>query len=213
MADFDRKSLRKIFEDAEIEVPKDVLGQICNLHTTSNEDLTESVKTLKADLEKAERERDTYKAKAPKEGEETVSKEDYDKLKKEYDDYKADITAKTTRTEKENAFRELLKSVGVSEKRLNAIIKVSDIDGLELDKDGKIKNAEKHTESIKTEWAEFIETTTTRGANTANPPANSGKGVKTKEEIYKMENGRYVLSASERQAELAKLYQSSEKGD
>ena len=176
MADFDRKSLRKIFEDAEIEVPKDVLGQICNLHTTSNEDLTESVKTLKADLEKAERERDTYKAKAPKEGEETVSKEDYDKLKKEYDDYKSDITAKTTRTEKENAFRELLKSAGVSEKRLNAIIKVSDIDGLELDKDGKIKNADKHTETIKTDWAEFIETTTTRGANTANPPAGNGGG-------------------------------------
>ena len=176
MADFDRKSLRKIFEDAEIEVPKDVLGQICNLHTTSNEDLTESVKTLKADLGKAERERDTYKAKAPKEGEETVSKEDYDKLKKEYDDYKADITAKTTRTEKENAFRELLKSAGVSEKRLNAIIKVSDIDGLELDKDGKIKNADKHTETIKTDWAEFIETTTTRGANTANPPAGNGGG-------------------------------------
>ena len=190
MADFDRKSLRKIFEDAEIEVPKDVLGQICNLHTTSNEDLTESVKTLKADLEKAERERDTYKAKAPKEGEETVSKEDYDKLKKEYDDYKADITAKTTRTEKENAFRELLKSVGVSEKRLNAIIKVSDIDGLELEKDGKIKNADKHTESIKTEWAEFIETTTTRGANTANPPANNGKGTgKTREEILAIKDG------------------------
>ena len=176
MAEFDRKSLRKIFADAEIEVPKDVLGQICNLHTTSNEDLTESVKTLKADLEKAERERDTYKAKSPKEGEETVLKSDYDKLKKDFDDYKADITAKTTRTEKENAFRELLKSVGVSEKRFNAIIKVSDIDGVELDKDGKIKDAEKHTETVKSEWADFIETTTTKGANTANPPAGNGGG-------------------------------------
>jgi Ribonuclease G/E len=190
MAEFDRKALRKIFEDAEIEVPKDVLGQICNLHTTSNEDLTESVKTLKADLEKAERERDTYKAKAPKEGEETVLKSEYDALKREYDDYKADITAKNTRTEKENAFRELLKSVGVSEKRLNAIIKVSDIDGLELDKDGKIKDADKHTETVKTEWADFIETTTTQGANTANPPANTGKGTtKTKEEIMAIKDG------------------------
>jgi Ribonuclease G/E len=190
MAEFDRKALRKIFEDAEIEVPKDVLGQICNLHTTSNEDLTESVKTLKADLEKAERERDTYKAKAPKEGEETVLKSDYDTLKKEYDDYKADVNSKNTRTAKENAFRELLKSVGVSEKRLNAIIKVSDIDGLELDKDGKIKDAEKHTETVKTEWADFIETTTTKGANTANPPANNGKGTgKTKEEILAIKDG------------------------
>ena len=176
MAEFDRKSLRKIFADAEIEVPKDVLGQICSLHTDSLDGLNDTVKDLKTDLEKAERERDTYKAKAPKEGEETVSKEDYDKLKNEYDDYKADVDAKNTRTEKENAFRELLKSAGVSEKRLNAIIKVSDIDGLELDKDGKIKDADKHTETVKTEWADFIETTTTRGANTANPPAGNGGG-------------------------------------
>lgn len=203
MADFDRKALRKIFEDAEIEVPKDVLGQICNLHTTSNEDLTESVKTLKADLEKAERERDTYKAKAPKEGEETVLKSEYDTLKKEYDDYKADVDAKKTRTEKENAFRELLKSVGVSEKRLNAIIKVSDIDGLELDKDGKIKDADKHTETVKKEWADFIETTTTQGANTANPPANNGGTKMTKADIYKKDDkGRYVLSTEERQKAL-----------
>ncbi len=199
MAEFDRKALRRIFEDAEIEVPKDVLGQICNLHTTSNEDLTESVKTLKADLEKAERERDTYKAKAPKEGEETVLKSEYDTLKKEYDDYKADVDAKNTRTEKENAFRELLKSVGVSEKRLNAIIKVSDIDGLELDKDGKIKDADKHTESVKSEWADFIETDTTKGADTANPPANNGKGTtKTKEEIMA------IKDTATRQAEIAK---------
>lgn len=212
MAIFGKAKLREIFEQAEIEVSKDVLNRICDLHTDSLDGLNDTVKDLKESLATAERERDDYKAKAPKDGVETVSKEDYDKLKKEYDDYKADITAKNTRTEKENAFRELLKSAGVSEKRLNAIIKVSDIDGLELDKDGKIKDAEKHTETIKSEWADFIETTTTKGANTANPPANSGKGVKTKEEIYKMENGRYVLSASERQAELAKLYQ-SEKGD
>ncbi len=202
MAEFDRKSLRKIFEDAEIEVPKDVLGQICNLHTTSNEDLTESVKTLKADLEKAEHERDDYKAKAPKDGVETVTKEEYDKLKQEYDDYKADITAKNTRTEKENAFRELLKSAGVSEKRLNAIIKVSDIDGLELDKDGKIKNADKHTETVKTEWADFIETTTVKGANTANPPANNGKQTMTKKDIMAIKDYNERVSAIEQHPEL-----------
>lgn len=203
MAEFDRKSLRKVFADAEIEVPKDVLGQICSLHTDSLDGLNDTVKDLKADLEKAERERDTYKAKAPKDGVETVEKEEYDKLKKEYDDYKADIAAKNTRTEKENAFRELLKSAGVSEKRLNAIIKVSDIDGLELDKDGKIKDADKHTETVKTEWADFIETTTTKGADTATPPTNNGGTKMTKAEIYKKDDkGRYVLSTEERQKAL-----------
>lgn len=197
-------------------IEADKVDEIINAHIEVVDGLKEERDNFKKDADKlADVEKKLAKAeeKIAKNGDgETVSKEDYDKLKKEYDDYKADITAKTTRTEKENAFRDLLKSVGVSEKRLNAIIKVSDIDGLELDKDGKIKNADKHTETIKSEWAEFIETTTTRGANTANPPANSGKGVETKEEIYKMENGRYVYSANERQEKLAKLYQ-SEKGD
>ena len=199
MAEFDRKALRKIFEDAEIEVPKDVLGQICNLHTTSNEDLTESVKTLKADLEKAERERDTYKAKAPKEGVETVLKEDFDKLQKEYDDYKADVTAKETKRTKEHAVREFYKGVGVSEKRLDSVMKVTNLDDFELDKDGKIKDAEKHTEKAKAEWADFISTTTEKGANTANPPANNGgASTKTKEEIMSIKDG------SVRRAEMAK---------
>jgi hypothetical protein len=190
MADFDRKSLRKIFEDAEIEVPKDVLGQICNLHTTSNEELTESVKTLKADLEKAERERDDFKAKAPKEGVETVSKEDYDKLKKEYDDYKADIGSKETLRAKQTAYRELAKASGLSEKGVEKAVKYANYEDVDLDNDGKIKNAETHTENIKSEWSDYIETTTTRGANTANPPANSGKGTgKTKDEILAIKDG------------------------
>ena len=114
MAIFGKAKLREIFEQAEIEVSKDVLNRICDLHTDSLDGLNDTVKDLKESLATAERERDDYKAKAPKDGVETVLKEDYDKLKKEYDDYRADITAKTTRTEKENAFRDLLKSVGVS---------------------------------------------------------------------------------------------------
>ena len=203
MAIFGKAKLREIFEQAEIEVSKDVLNRICDLHTDSLDGLNDTVKDLKESLATAERERDDYKAKAPKDGVETVSKEDYDKLKREYDDYKADITAKNTRTEKENAFRELLKSAGVSEKRLNAIIKVSDIDGLELDKDGKIKDADKHTETVKTEWADFIETTTTKGADTATPPTNNGGTKMTKADIYKKDDkGRYILSTEERQKAL-----------
>jgi hypothetical protein len=189
-------------------IEADKVDEIINAHIEVVDGLKEERDKFKEDAEKlagVEKELNKAKEKLAKNGEgETVSKEDYDKLKKEYDDYKADITAKNTRTEKENAFRELLKSVGVSEKRFNAIIKVSDIDGLELDKDGKIKDAEKHSESVKSEWADFIETTTTRGANTANPPANSGgSGKMTKADIYaKDEKGRYKLSTEERQKAL-----------
>ena len=183
---------RKFLSAMGIEAEK--VDEIINAHIEVVDGLKEERDNFKKDAEKladVEKELTKAKEKLAKNGEgETVSKEDYDNLKKEYDDYKADITAKNTRTEKENAFRELLKSVGVSEKRFNAIIKVSDIDSLELDKDGKIKDAEKHTENVKSEWADFIETTTTKGANTANPPANNGKGTgKTKEEILAIKDG------------------------
>jgi hypothetical protein len=183
---------RKFLSAMGIEADK--VDEIINVHIEVVDGLKEERDNFKKDAEKLpdiQKQLDKANEKLAKNGEgETVSKEDYDKLKREYDDYKADITAKNTRTEKENAFRELLKSVGVSEKRFNAIIKVSDIDGLELDKDGKIKDADKHTENVKSEWADFIETTTTKGANTANPPANNGKGTgKTKEEILAIKDG------------------------
>ena len=57
---------------------------------------------------------------------------------------------------KETAYRALLKEAGVSEKRIDTVLKVSDIDGIEL-ADGKIKNADELTESVKKEWADFIE--------------------------------------------------------
>lgn len=190
MAIFGKSKLREIFEQAEIEVSKDVLNRICDLHTESLDGLNDTVKDLKQSLADAERERDDYKAKAPKDGEETVPKSDYDKIKREYDDYKAGIDAEKTHTAKEHAYRELLKAAGVSDKRISAVVKVTDIDGIELDKDGKIKDAEERANNIKTEWADFIETTTTKGANTANPPANNGKGNgKTKEEILAIKDG------------------------
>ena len=204
MAEFTRKELKKIFEAAEIEVPKDVLGQICDLHTSSNEDLTESVKTLRLDLEKAEQERDEFKAKAPKDGEATVLKADYDKLQGDFENYKNEIKEKETRATKEVAMRELYKSIGISEKRLDAVLKVTNIDEVELDKEGKVKDADSRKEAAKTEWADFIETTTTRGTLTPTPPANNGGSKMTKADIYKKdENGRYVLNTAERQKALA----------
>lgn len=137
-------------------------------------------------------------------GKKTVSKEDYDALKTEYDNYKADITAKEIKAAKESAFRELVKAAGVSEKRISSIIKVSDIDGIELDKDGKIKDAEELSDKIKSEWADFIPTVETKGAETAKPPVNSGKASITKADIYKKdEHGKYILTALERQKALA----------
>lgn len=192
---------RKFLSALGIEADK--VDEIINAHIEVVDGLKEERDGFKADAEKlADVQKQLNKAneKLAKQGEgETVSKEDFDKLQKEYDDYKADITAKETKRTKDHAVREFYKGVGVSEKRIDAIMKVTNLDDFELDKDGKIKDAEKHTEKAKTEWADFIPTTTEKGANTANPPANNGGGsTKTKEEIMSIKDG------SVRRAEMAK---------
>lgn len=192
---------RKMLKAMGIE--EDKIEQIIEAHTETVSALKDERDSYKEDAEKladVQKELNTAKEKIAKHGDgETVSKTEFDELKKEYEDYKKDITAKETRTAKVNAFRDLLKAAGVSDKRFDTVIKVSDIDGLELDKDGKIKDAEKITENIKTEWADFIPTTTVVGANTANPPATTGGSFKTRAEIMK------IKDTTERQAALAEF--------
>lgn len=196
---------RKFLSALGIEADK--VDEIINAHIEVVDGLKEERDGFKADAEKladVQKKLDKANDKLAKQGEgETVLKEDFDKLQKEYDDYKADITAKETKRTKEHAIREFLKGVGVSEKRLDSVMKVTNLDDFELDKDGKIKDAEKHTEKAKAEWADFISTTTERGANTATPPTNNGGSKMTKADIYKKDDkGRYVLSTEERQKAL-----------
>ncbi|MBQ6127099.1 hypothetical protein IJI69_00415 [Candidatus Saccharibacteria bacterium] len=135
--------------------------------------LTETNKTLEADKKKLE----------------AGQSDKYDELKKQFDDYKTEVLGKETRSEKEKAYAELLRTAGVSEKRINAILKVTDIDSLELDKDKKIKDEANKLTAIKAEWADFIEKKSVQGANTATPPQNTGGNVaKTREEIMKIKD-------------------------
>ena len=98
----------------------------------------------------------------------------YDALMDEYTNYKNDIAEKDKKASKTEAYKKLLKETGVSEKRISSVVKVADIDSIELDEEGKIKDAEKLGESIKEEWADFIEVKKEKGAETDNPPANNG---------------------------------------
>ena len=185
-------------EDEKIE-------QIMEAHIETVDALKEQRDAYKADAEKlADVQKQLDKANKDLEasGKDTY-KVKYEAIKEEFDSFKKEQAAKETHSAKESAYRELLKAAGISEKRIAAILKVSDIDSVELDENGAIKDANKLTESIKAEWADFIPTTTTRGAQTSNPPANNNGGAMTKADIYKKDDhGRYVLSAAERQKAL-----------
>ena len=149
---------------------------------------------VKAELEK----QPTTKAENVKDSEE------YKALKKSFDDYKAEVTAKETKAAKEAAYRAILKDANLSEKGIEKAVKYAEWDKIELEADGKIKGASDHIKAVKEEWAEYVTTTTTTGAKTSTPPANTGGAKLTKAEIYaKDEHGRYKLSASERQKALA----------
>lgn len=127
----------------------------------------------------------------------------YEAVKQEYDGYKQEQAQKEARAAKERAYRELLRQAGVSERRLDAVLRVSDLDSVELDESGKVRDADSLTAGIQSEWADFIQTTSTQGAQTATPPANTGQAM-SRQDIYRKDGrGRYVLSTAERQQALA----------
>ena len=113
-------------------------------------------------------------------------------------DYKAQQTQKDTHAAKEAKFRELLKSAGVLDKYADRVVRLSgeDIDKLELDDKGEVKDAKKLTDSLKSDWGDFVGTTTTTGAKVDTPPTNTGSKM-TKEQIIN------IKDASERQAAIA----------
>lgn len=187
---------RKMLKAMNIE--EDKIEQIIDAHS-------ETVDALKAD-------RDAYKedaaklAAVQKELDELKAKGDdgykakYEAEKAAHDALKADIAAKETKKAKTDAYRELLKGANIDEKRIATILRAEapTIDKIELDADGKIKNAEQYTESIKSDWADFIVTQSAKGANTATPPAHGGAAsTKTKEDILK------IKDAGERQKAIA----------
>ena len=171
-------------------IEADVIEEIITAHT-------DTVNALKDKLDEA----DKYKAKADK-YEETKkelddlradvaknSDKDYDALKKEFDDYKADVANKETRTAKEAAYKEVLKDAGIPEKHFAKILKYSDVDGVELDEKGKIKDSKELLKSIKDEWGDHVETQGKQGTNTPNPPSGAGGGSgRTKEDIMKIKD-------------------------
>lgn len=115
-------------------------------------------------------------------------KEKYEKEHKAFEDFKADQTAKETHTTKEKAMRDILKEIGISEKRLDSVLKLCDIDGVELTENGDVKGKDKLIATLKEDWADFIVTSSTQGAQITTPPSNNGGQTISKEEIVKIKD-------------------------
>lgn len=200
---FDMALTRKFLSALGIEEEK--ADQIMQGHVETVDGLKAERDQYKADAEKlpgVQKELDDLKAA----GDKDPWRVKYDALKEDFDNYKTQQTAKETKAAKQAAYRELLKDAGIAEKRIDAVLRVSDVDSVKLGKDGKIVDAENLTKSIKDEWADFIVSSELVGAKTPTPPVNNGGKVMTREDIYKRdERGQFMLDATQRQAALAQV--------
>lgn len=210
---FGRADIREILTEAGAteENIEAATSKLVRLHLgvvdalkNDNDTLTSRVtaaEKLKAQLDSAtkrlaELEEADYKTKY--EAEKAAS----EKITKEYENYKNEQAKKAARAAKETAFTGILKDAGIPERHYATIIKYRDIDALELDENGKVKNAGDIRKEIMADFEPYIEKTTEKGANTANPPANNGgKTTVTKEEIMNIKN------TAERQAAIAEHHE------
>lgn len=194
---------RKMLQAMDIE--KENIDLIIEGHTETVDSLKASRDEYKAkvdDLKSQVSQYESLKESMVDKEEYDSLKSKYDKLKGEYEDYKGSIAEKDTKATKTEAYKALLKEAGVSEKRIGSVVRVADLGSIELDEDGKIKNADDLKGKIKEEWADFIEVKTEKGAKTENPPANNGGRTMTKEQIMEIKDTSERQKAMRENAEL-----------
>ncbi|MBR5678682.1 MAG: hypothetical protein IKX20_11190 [Paludibacteraceae bacterium] len=170
-----RKMLKAMgIEDEKIE-------QIIEAHSETVDGLKSEMdalkSTAKSDADKVvalQKELDDTKALVLEKEGKNPWKVKYDALHEEFEGYKTEEQKKATKAAKESAYRALLKETGIAEKRIASVVRVSDIDSLELGEDGKFKNNDDLVKKIKEDWSDFIATESTKGAETTTPPANNG---------------------------------------
>lgn len=162
------------------------ISSIIEAHTDTIKGLQSSLKTAEEKANKLDSvEKELNEIKATNSGREDF-KSKYENEHTAFEKYKSEITAKETRTAKETAVKAYFEEKNIVGKNQAIAMRgvKSDIDKLILDDQGKIKDTTSLDELIKGDYAGLISTTKIKGANTPNPPANTGSGKMTKEQIF-----------------------------
>ena len=187
---------RKMLKAMGIEDEK--IDEIIDAHTETVDGLKDSLKAANADAEKltaVQKQLDDLKANSGDDW-----KEKYNTLKKTFDDFKTEAASQAKAEKVKAAYAQLLKDANVDSKRIDAILKITDMSGMSLDESGKLVDANKLSESIKSEWGAFIQTTGVKGSSVETPPENHSGTTMTRADVYaKDEHGKYKLSTAERQ--------------
>lgn len=178
---------RRLLESMGLDADK--ISTIIEAHAETVDSLKEQISTYKEKAEKYDTaSSELGKAKTELEGLKASGgdwQSKYEAISKEYEAFKAEQSEKETKMQKESAYRALLKETGISEKRLDSILRLTDLSSIEIE-DGKIKDSDKVAESIKSEWADFITSASVQIPSTQTPPANDPLKKYSHEEIAKM---------------------------
>lgn len=181
---------------------------IIEAHTDTVDGLKADVSRYKADAEKLpdiQKQLDDLKAAG-----DGGYKAKYEKEHSAFESYKADITAKESKAAKEKAVRAYFEGKNIKGANLELAMRGcgEEMAALELDGD-KIKDTKALDTLMDGTYKSLISTTQTQGANPANPPANTGTGTMTRDQIMQ------IKDRGERRAAIAanlKLFENTNGG-
>ena len=176
----------------------------------SDEQITAVIEEHTAVTDALKGERDKYKAEAEKvadlqkqleglQGGENWQ-EKFNKEHEAFENFKKQAAQDAEAARVKAAYRKLLADEKIGEKRIDSILKVTDLSGMKLDKDGKLVGEEDIRKSINDEWSDFKTTLTEKGVVVEKPP-QTGKATKTKEEIFA------IKDTAERQKAIAENHE------
>lgn len=162
---------RKMLKAMGIE--EDKIEQIIEAHAETVDGLKDDVQKYREAAEKlsgVEKELETLKTSGGD------WKKKYEDEHSAFESYKSDVSAKETGAAKEAAYRALLTEVGIDPKRIDTVVRAekAGFADLKIGEDGKFEEADKLTEAIKANWADFVQTISTTGIPVATPQVNTG---------------------------------------
>lgn len=173
---------------------------ICARHSADLDSIKEERDTFKKDAETladVQKELDALKANT---GDDFKAK--WEKEKQDFAEYKAGIEKEKALEAKRAVLRDIAKDAGLSEAGIAKAVKYHNFNTMELDEKGAAKEKAAILKALKEEWPEYIQTTETKGANTATPPTGAGKARPTKDEILAIKDDRERQEAIARNLDL-----------
>lgn len=166
---FSVKQIKAILSDAGLPTDKleETTTELCSRHATDLEAIKEerdNFKTSAEELAKTKAELDALKSNSS-----DSYKVKYETTKSEYDNYKKQIEQGEIKSKKQVAYKNLLNELKISPKITDRVVELADLNKIEFDDKGGIKNAEDLSKNLSEEWKDFIVTTSEKGANVSTP--------------------------------------------